>query len=60
MKREPWQPKHTLNLAVFTLALVAVVLLEIFAHGQHIDAVLGFAAGLLVPGSPLAALTGKS
>lgn len=45
--------KYTLWAVVFVATLAAVVLLSIFAEGEHIEAVLAFAGGLLVPGSPL-------
>jgi len=59
MKRETWEPKHTINLVLALAALTAVVLLTIFADGQYVLAVLAFVGGLLVPGSPIPALVGK-
>jgi hypothetical protein len=59
MKREQWEPKHTINLALALAALTAVVLLAIFADGAHITSILAFVGGLLVPGSPVPAFVGS-
>lgn len=59
MKRESWSPKHTMNLALVLGALASVVLLSVFAEGDHVEAVLAFVGGLLVPGSPLSAILGR-
>lgn len=59
MKRESWSPKHTMNLALVLGALASVVLLAVFAEGDHVEAVLAFVGGLLVPGSPLSAILGR-
>ena len=59
MKRETWEPKHTVNIVVALAAITAVVLLTIFAEGQHVTEVLAFVGGLLVPGSPLPTMLGR-
>lgn len=59
MKRENWQPKHTINLVLVLAAVVAVVVLAVFAEGQYVREVLSFVGGLLIPGSPLATLVGQ-
>lgn len=59
MKREAWEPKHTINLVIALAAIAAVVLLTIYADGQHVEAVIAFVGGLLVPGSPLPTLLGR-
>ena len=58
MRRENWEPKHTLNAVIVIAALAAIVLLSIYSDGSHVDAVVGFVSGLLVPGSPIPALFG--
>lgn len=59
MKRETWSPKHTINLVIILAAITAVVLLTIFAGGEHVTEVLAFVGGLLIPGSPIATLMGE-
>ena len=59
MKRESWEPKHTINLVLILAAITAVVLLAIFADGQYVREVLAFVGGLLIPGSPVATLVGN-
>lgn len=58
MKRERWEPKHTFNLVLITTAIAAIVALSIWADGAHVMEVLAFVAGLLIPGSPVATITG--
>lgn len=60
MRRESWEPKHTINLTIILAAIVAVVLLAVFADGQYVREVLAFVGGLLIPGSPVATLVGRS
>lgn len=59
MKRETWEPKHTINLVLALAAITAVVVLSVFADGAHVEAVIGFVGGLLVPGSPLPTVLGR-
>jgi hypothetical protein len=60
VRREQWSAKHTMNLALILAALASVVLLSIFADGQYVREVLAFVGGLLIPGSPVATLVGRS
>lgn len=57
MKKNPIAPKHVIWGLALVATLAAVVLLSIFAAGDHVEAVLAFAAGLLIPGSPLGGVT---
>lgn len=53
MKKEPLAAKHVVWSVVLVATLAATVLLSVFAEGAHVEAVLAFAGGLLIPGSPL-------
>ena len=60
MKKETWDAKHTINLVTIVAGLASVVLLAIFADGQHVTEVLAFVGGAMLPGSPLSTIVGKS
>lgn len=57
MKKQPIATKHIVWTVALVATLAAVVLLSIFAGGDYVEAVLAFAAGLLIPGSPLGGVT---
>jgi hypothetical protein len=59
MRREQWQPKHTVNLVLVLAALLAVVVLAVWADGAYVREILAFVGGLLVPGSALGTLVGR-
>lgn len=52
--------KHIIWLVLAVATLAAIVLLSIFAEGAHVEAVIAFAVGLLVPGSPVAGVTRRA
>lgn len=56
MKTNRVASKHWVWLGCAVVAAAAWVLVEVFAEGRHVEAVLGFVAGLVVPGSPLGGL----
>lgn len=58
MIREPWQPKHTINLVLVLAAIIAIVLLATLAEGQYVREVIAFVGGLLIPGSALPTMMG--
>lgn len=60
MRKETWEPKHTVNLVLVLASLTAVVLLSVFAEGAHVETVFSFVSGLLVPGSFLPTIIGRS
>jgi hypothetical protein len=52
-RKSPIAGKHHLWAGAFGVSLACIVLLEVFAEGRSVDVVVGFALGLLLPGSPL-------
>lgn len=51
--KAPVAGKHWFWLGSIALAAAAWVLVEVFAEGRHVEAIIGLIVGLVVPGSPL-------